>query len=196
MSYRLPPLNGLRAFEAAARHLSFKLAATELSVTPGAVSQQVKHLEQALGVPLFERLHRSLVLTVHGEAMLPKVGEAFELLSEASDAVAKTLKTKTLRLGLSPRLADDPAMLLARLAKGGRKPDFLRPVASDDLADLLNGKLDALLRPGAGPYPGLHAEKLTLATAFAPHRQAWLVCWPGLARCREFVKARELLAAK
>jgi LysR family transcriptional regulator, glycine cleavage system transcriptional activator len=67
VSYRLPPLNGLRAFEAAGRHLSFKLAAQELSVTPGAVSQQIKHLEQVLGVPLFQRTPRRLVLTGHGE---------------------------------------------------------------------------------------------------------------------------------
>ena len=88
MSYRLPPLNGLRAFEAAGRHLSFKAAATELSVTPGAVSQQVQRLEQALGVPLFQRLHRSLILTAQGEALLPEVAGAFERLSEASDTVA------------------------------------------------------------------------------------------------------------
>src|SRR5271154_4051142 len=92
MSYRLPPLNGLRAFEAAGRHLSFKAAATELSVTPGAVSRQVKHLEQALGVPLFQRLHRSLILTAQGEALLPKVADAFERLSEASDTVAKAMR--------------------------------------------------------------------------------------------------------
>src|SRR5215470_8390057 len=101
MSHRLPPLNGLRAFEAAARHLSFKLAAHELSVTPGAVSQQVKHLEQAMGVPLFQRQHRSLVLTGHGEALLPPVSEAFEKLSAASDAVARNLKTRPVRLGVS-----------------------------------------------------------------------------------------------
>ena len=112
MSHRLPPLNGLRAFEAG-RHLSFKSAATELSVTPGAVSQQVKHLEQALGVPLFQRLHRSLILTAQGEALLPEVGEAFKRLSEASDTVAKALKTKPLRLGISPALSDEPDRLLA-----------------------------------------------------------------------------------
>jgi DNA-binding transcriptional LysR family regulator len=63
MTYLLPPLNPLRAFEAAARHLSFKLAAHELHVTPGAISQQVKTLEDRLGLPLFDRLHKQLVLT-------------------------------------------------------------------------------------------------------------------------------------
>ena len=76
MSYRLPPLNGLRAFEAAARHLSFTRAADELGVTPGAVSQQVKSLEGALGVALFRRLPRGLILTAAGEAYLPAITSA------------------------------------------------------------------------------------------------------------------------
>jgi LysR family glycine cleavage system transcriptional activator len=193
MSYRLPPLNGLRAFEAAGRHLSFKAAAMELSVTPGAVSQQVKHLEQALGVPLFQRLHRSLILTAQGEALLPEVADAFERLSEASDTVAKALKTKPLRLGISPALSDEPDRLLARLAGTKRPPDYVRAVATDDVADLLAGRLDALLRPGPGPYPGLHAEVLALAPGFGAHKKASLVVWPGLARCREFTRARALL---
>ena len=196
MSHRLPPLNGLRAFEAAGRHLSFKVAATELSVTPGAVSQQVKHLEQALGVPLFQRLHRSLILTAQDEALLPDVADAFKRLSKASDTVAKALKTKPLRLGISPALSDEPARLLARLAGTKRPPDYVRAVATDDVADLLAGRLDALLRPGSGPYPGLHAEVLALAPGFGAHKKASLVVWPGLARCREFTRARVLLAGR
>ena len=192
MSYRLPPLNGLRAFEAAGRHLSFKAAATELSVTPGAVSQQVKHLEQALGVPLFQRLHRSLILTAQGEALLPDVADAFKRLSEASDTVAKALKTKPLRLGISPALSDEPDRLLARLAGTKRPPDYVRAVATDDVADLLAGRLDALLRPD----PGLHAEVLALAPGFGAYKKASLVVWPGLARCREFTRARALLAGR
>src|SRR5204862_2432856 len=73
MSYRLPSLNGLRCFEAAARHLSFKRAADELGVTPGAVSQQVKALEGALGITLFRRLPRGLILTDRGEGYLPAI---------------------------------------------------------------------------------------------------------------------------
>jgi LysR family glycine cleavage system transcriptional activator len=75
MVCRLPSLNALRTFEAAARHRSFKLAAEELSVTPTAVSHQIKGLEQFLGVALFNRLTRALELTSVGEAMLPKVRE-------------------------------------------------------------------------------------------------------------------------
>src|SRR5437773_12192454 len=76
MSYRLPSLNGLRCFEAAARHLSFKRAADELGVTPGAVSQQVKALEGALGITLFRRLPRGLILTDRGEGYLPAITAA------------------------------------------------------------------------------------------------------------------------
>jgi LysR family glycine cleavage system transcriptional activator len=188
-------LNGLRAFEAAGRHLSFKLAADELAVTPGAIGQQVKHLEQAMGVPLFQRRHRSLVLTSHGEALLPSVIDAFRRLSAASDTVARSLKTRVLRLGVSPRLAADPALVLARLAGRKRPPDFVSLRQTDAVADLLDGGLDALLRPGAGPYPGLQAERLQLGAAFKPHREASFIVWPGLSECREVLKVKALLGA-
>lgn len=194
MSYRLPSLNGLRAFEAAGRHLGFKRAAEELSVTPGAVSQQVKHLEEALGVPLFRRVHRGLVLTAYGETLLPEVSEALRRLSAACDGVARSLRTRPLRLGVSPRLAADPNAVLARLSATERAAEFVHARPTDDVAALLDGDLDALLRPGPGPYPGLHAEAIALPEAFAPHREAWLVAWPGLARCRELVMVRSLLA--
>lgn len=78
MPDRLPPLNALRAFEAAARHRSFKRAAEELFVTPAAISQQVKTLEEYLGVELFRRLTRAIELTPAAEAMLPKLREGFD----------------------------------------------------------------------------------------------------------------------
>src|SRR5262249_48217088 len=162
-------LNGLRAFEAAGRHLSFKQAAAELSVTPGAVGQQVKHLEEMLGVPLFQRLHRSLVLTTAGEALLPTVSEAFALLSAARDRVPRAPETRPLRLGVSPRLSADPEALLRRIAQTKRSPDYVRVSRSEDMTDLLNGGLDAILRPNIGPYPGMHAEIVALNPAFAPH---------------------------
>src|SRR5215510_10625586 len=104
MSYRLPPLNGLRAFEAAARHLSFTRAADELSVTPGAVSQQVKSLEGALGITLFRRLPRSLVLTDEGEAYLPAIVSAFDIISKATESTAPALRGRKLRLGVAPKI--------------------------------------------------------------------------------------------
>ena len=84
MTYILPPLNALRAFEAAARHLSFKLAAHELHVTPAAVGQQVKALEARLGVRLFERLHKQLVLTEAGQAYLPEISGGFRRIADAT----------------------------------------------------------------------------------------------------------------
>ena len=84
MTYILPPLNALRAFEAAARHLSFKLAAHELHVTPAAVGQQVKSLEARLGVRLFERLHKQLILTEAGQAYLPEISRGFRRIANAT----------------------------------------------------------------------------------------------------------------
>ena len=104
MSYRLPPLNGLRAFEASARHLSFKRAADELCVTPGAVSQQVKSLEASIGVKLFRRLPRGLLLTAAGEDYLPSISRAFHAISDATDNIAPALKGRRLRLAISPTL--------------------------------------------------------------------------------------------
>src|SRR5215208_5980807 len=87
MTYLLPPLNALRAFEAAARHLSFKQAAHELHVTAGAISQQVRLLEQRLGVRLFERLTRQVILTPAGETYLAPVRQAFSRLADATAAL-------------------------------------------------------------------------------------------------------------
>lgn len=196
MSYRLPPLNGLRAFEAAGRHLSFKLAASELSVTPGAISQQIRHLEQVLGFPLFTRLPRQLVLTSHGEALLPVVAEAFERMSAALDAAASSLPGRALRLGISPRLAGELQRLLAELSDDRLAPDYIRVTSTDEVADLFSGALDALLRPGPGPYPGMHTEVLDLHAAFLPHTKASFVVWPGLARCREVLRTKALLSLR
>src|ERR1700750_205343 len=84
---RHAPLNALRAFEAAARHLSFKNAARELHVTAGAVSHQVKVLEDHLGVALFRRLTRALELTPEAQAILPRIREALDGIAQALDRV-------------------------------------------------------------------------------------------------------------
>lgn len=81
------PLNGLRAFEASARHLSFTRAAIELCVTQAAVSQQVKSLEMRLGVPLFLRLPRGLKITAEGEALLPVVTGSFDRMADTLDRI-------------------------------------------------------------------------------------------------------------
>ena len=86
-SRRLPPLNGLRAFEAAARHLNFRLAAEERGVTQGAVAQQVRGLEADLGTKLFDRLPRSLALTTQGRGYADHLRRAFALMAEATSAL-------------------------------------------------------------------------------------------------------------
>ena len=95
----LPPLNAVRAFEAAARHLSFKLAAHELHVTPAAVGQQVKALEARLGVQLFERLHKQLILTAAGQAYLPGVSDGFRHIADATSQL-KPAAAVLLQLGV------------------------------------------------------------------------------------------------
>jgi LysR family transcriptional regulator, glycine cleavage system transcriptional activator len=95
---KLPPLTELRAFEAAARHLSFKMAAAELSVTPTAISHQVKLLERHCGQPLFRRRPRPLVLTWAGQQLFPVVRDGFETFAEALTTVRAGASTGRLRI--------------------------------------------------------------------------------------------------
>jgi LysR family transcriptional regulator, glycine cleavage system transcriptional activator len=185
MSHRLPPLNGLRSFEAAARHLSFTRAADELGVTPGAVSQQVKSLEGALGVTLFRRLPRSLVLTGDGEAYLPAITSAFETISRATEMTAPALRGRKLRVGIAAKIMKAAAPAVRRLRKPVTEKDVVTLKVTDDVAELLDGKLDALLRTHAGSHPGLHVDRLVLAGVDGAQTPAVLLTHPGLAGCRE-----------
>ena len=185
MSYRLPPLNGLRSFEAAARHLSFTRAADELSVTPGAVSQQVKSLEAALGITLFRRLSRSLILTEQGEAYLPAITSAFDLISRATETAAPALRGRKLRLGIAPQLMKTPPAAARKLRQAAVGNDVVAVKLTDDVAELLNGKLDMLLRKAGGAHPGLHVDRRVLAGANGAQTPAVLLMHPGLAGCRE-----------
>ena len=183
MSHRLPPLNGLRSFEAAARHLSFTRAADELGVTPGAVSQQVKALEGVLGIALFRRLPRSLVLTEAGETYLPAIESAFAIISKATEFTAPALRGRKLRLGIAPQIMkiEPEAVRKLRQTPAGRDVATLK--VTDDLAELLDGKLDALLRMAAGSHPGLHIDRFVLAGSGGT--PVVLLTHPGLAGCRE-----------
>ena len=98
MVRRLPPLNALRAFEAAARHLSFTRAADELNVTQAAVSHQVKALEEWLGMPLFRRLNRSLLLTDAGQSYMPRLRDAFDTIDQATRGVNAHESGRTLTI--------------------------------------------------------------------------------------------------
>jgi LysR family glycine cleavage system transcriptional activator len=185
MSHRLPPLNGLRSFEAAARHLSFTRAADELCVTPGAVSQQVKSLEGALGIALFRRLPRSLVLTDAGEAYLPAIISAFDIISKATESAAPALQGRTLRLGIAPQIARTAASTVRKLRQATTVKEAVKLKVTDDLAELLDGKLDAMLRAAGGSHPGLHVDRLVLAGVDGTLTPVVLLTHPGLAGCRE-----------
>jgi DNA-binding transcriptional LysR family regulator len=153
----------LRAFEAAARLGSFKLAAAELAVTPAAVSHQIAVLERYLGAQLFKRMNRAIAPTRRGAALAVTMSELFDRLSEALDAArgAGRERRPALSVSVVPSLAAKwLAPRLHRFRK--RHPGLdLNVSASDILVDLLHDPgIDVALRYGAGPYPGLHAERL------------------------------------
>ena len=173
MTYRLPPLNALRVFEAAARHLSFKEAANELHITQAAVSHQIKSLEDYLGVELFRRAGRGVTLTEAARACLPRLREGFDALAaavemirerDAAELVITAPPVFTARW-LMPRLAD--------FAKGEPKID-VRVVGSSKMVDagaldsnILVGNLDLRsdasgveIHLGGGEYPGYRADLL------------------------------------
>jgi LysR family transcriptional regulator, glycine cleavage system transcriptional activator len=192
MSYGLPPLNALRAFEASARHLSFKRAADELSVTAGAVSQQVKSLEARIGIKLFRRLSRGLVLTAAGERYLPSISGAFRAISEATAKLAPALKGRQLRFGISPKLSKQGLPAIEKLmGDGGSK--LARIVLTDDLEKLIEGRLDILLRTSLQSPPGLHLDRIELRTTAGRLLPASLVTLPGLAGCRQHRALLKLL---
>src|ERR1700692_742277 len=101
----LPPLNALRAFEMASRHMSFSLAAVELNVTQSAISRQIKGLEDYLGVELFKRLPRSLELTEHGSLFYKPLHDAFDKIYQATDALLDQHRTVTLNINVLPTFA-------------------------------------------------------------------------------------------
>lgn len=184
MSHRLPPLNGLRAFEVTARHLSFTQAASELYLTRGAVAQQVRKLELALGEKLFRLRRNRLALTDAGERYLPHVTHAFRTISEATDAIAPALKGRVFRLGVAPGLMRKSARLTEALRNPPRGLQ-LRLVKAHDLDALHDGTADAILRAGEGPSPSYHVEPIPLGRYGVHEATGTLVTQPGLAGCRE-----------
>jgi LysR family transcriptional regulator, glycine cleavage system transcriptional activator len=155
----LPPLNALRAFEAAARHLNLSLAANELNVTPAAISHQVRLLEEHIGLPAFERNGRGLALTDAGAAGLPDLREAFARLSAAMDAIASSGETDTLSVSVAPSFA--AKWLLPRLESFEReRPEIdVHVSVSMQLADFARDRVDVAIRHGGG-YPEVFFEKV------------------------------------
>jgi LysR family glycine cleavage system transcriptional activator len=170
-----PPLSSLRCFEAVARQLSFSKAADELHVTPGAVSQQIRSLEELLGTRLFDRTRRSVALTDAATRMLPDVQAGLEMLSRAVSSKTALFGERTLTISVAPSFASK--WLLPRLASFYEQhPDIdLRISATVGLADFKRDNVDLAIRLGHGSYPGLHAESL-FAESLTP------LCAPDLLR--------------
>ncbi len=173
MARRLPSLNALRAFEAAARHLSFTRAAEELHVTQAAISHQVKALEEHLGRKLFRRLNRALLLTDDGQAYLPSVSRAFTLLNDATSDLLTTQAPGPLTVSALPSFA--ARWLVPRLGRFRQiRPDIdLRIDPSAALSDFAGGDVDVGIRYGRGKYPGMRADWLMTEDIFP-------VCSPAL----------------
>jgi LysR family transcriptional regulator, glycine cleavage system transcriptional activator len=178
MSTRLPPLNALKAFEAAARHLSVKKAAAELNVTPAAVSHQVRALEEYLGVQLFHRYNRALEMTEAARACLPKLREGFESLAQAVDILRTNKGTGMLTVSAAPSFAarwlmprlhrffeahpEIDVRISARMrhvSQRGKGTVAERATLDDWLADS-----DIAILYGRGDYPDLHYDKLLSLT--------------------------------
>lgn len=193
MTSRLPPLNALKAFEATARLASVKKAALELSVTPAAVSHQIKALEDNLGIRLFHRRNRALELTEAARACLPKLREGFDNLAQAVDQLRARKSSAMLTVSAAPSFAarwlmprlhrfletrpEIDVRVSARLrqtAEGGRKGAAAERATVDTwLADS-----DVAILYGRGDYPGFRVDKL-LALNITP------ICSPRLLTDRE-----------
>ena len=185
MTYRLPSLNSLRAFEAAARHLSFKTAASELGVTAGAVSQQAKKLEASLGVELFRRLPHGLLLTREGEAYLPRITKVFEELTVATEEIAPEINSKKFDIGIC---CDAMAVLPPNWPKNN---DGLRPYVRDviqtsDIDLVRSNEIDCLIRLGPSQPGGLALVAIPIrSNGTDDAEELHLLCKPGLADCRQ-----------
>jgi LysR family transcriptional regulator, glycine cleavage system transcriptional activator len=160
MSARLPPLNALRTFEAAARLLSFTKAAEELFVTQAAVSHQIKTLEEHLGVALFRRLNRGLMLTDHGQLLLPAVRQAFDTLAAGVERMHEQCCRGALTISTTPSFAAN--WLARRLGRfQALWPDFeISLTATPRLVEFVREGIDCGVRYGFGDWPGLRAERL------------------------------------
>jgi LysR family glycine cleavage system transcriptional activator len=160
MARKLPSLNALRAFEAAARQGSFVAAASELGVTPAAISQQVKALEARMGTALFRRLAHGLVLTETGTRLLPALSEAFDRVAEATTGLAARAPSGVVTVTLLPALA--AGWLVPRLGRFRRAYPEIDLVLRTDrrLLDFGREDADLAIRFGRGPFRGLSAHHL------------------------------------
>ena len=187
MAIGLPSLNGLRAFEAAARHLSFTRAATELNVTQTAISHQIRRLETQLGLRLFHRRNRALALTPEAQAYLPAVRAAFEDLREATERLRRRERQSVLTVSTMASLA--AKWLLPRVAgfQDANPGIEVRLTASTHLVDFRREEIDMAIRYGHGSWPGVRADWLMSEDIFP-------VCSPALLQGERALKRPEDLA--
>lgn len=173
MNRRLPPLNALRAFESAARHLSFTLAADELHVTQAAISHQIKGLEEWLEIPLFHRRNRALELTEAGTSYLPSVCTALDTIAEATDRLTRVTSPRTLTVSCLTSFASK--WLLPRLGRFQAAYPNLDVLleTTTNLTDFTRQEVDVAIRMGAGTWKGLQIEFLMTEVLFP-------VCSPAL----------------
>ena len=178
MTARLPSLNGLRAFEAAARHLSFTQAASELNVTQTAISHQIKRLEEELGVRLFIRQNRSLTLTQQAQEYLPGIRAAFNDLRLATDRLLRKDDDHVLTVSTLASLA--AKWLLPRLtAFQEAHPGIdVRITTSTNLIDFQRDNVDAAIRYGRGQWAGVRADWLMADELFPVCSPALLIALP------------------
>jgi len=157
------PLNALRMFDAAARHLSLTRAAQELHVTQAAVSQHIRNLEERLGKPLFRRLPRGLALTDEGQALWPVVAQSFERIEQSLQQVAEPRPREILSVGVVGTFAI--GWLIPRLSQFQQLHPYidLRLLTNNNRVDLAGEGLDAAVRFGDGAWHGTHAQMLLRA---------------------------------
>jgi DNA-binding transcriptional LysR family regulator len=184
--YKLPSLNALGAFEAAARHSSLSFAAAELNVTPSAVSKHVTFLEQELGVPLFVRGHRSMRLTAEGEQLYRSLSESFAGMAAAFEAIKTSRTARTVTVGCTTAFAQ--MWLMPRLGNFWRAHQdiVIDQVVSDRSQDLRRSEVDLRLRYGDGSWPEETAIRLFGDTIFP-------VASPDFARKHKVKDPAELL---
>jgi len=179
---RMPPLKAVQAFEAASRLGSFAAAADELHLTPSAISHQIRSLEERLGIALFHRVHRSIVLTDAGRRYAETVAEAFGLIEAGSRAIERTGKSDILTVHSVPSFATQ--WLMPRLSRfSAMNPDIdVRLNASVALVDLAGGEADFDVR-----YGTVFPENGVTVVPF-PEETIVVMCAPSLANGRGGIK--------
>ena len=186
MRPRLPPLNNLKAFDAAARHESFTRAAEELCVTQGAVSQQVKALEEALGIKLFNRERQRLIITEAGRDYLTIVRDALDRIALGTERLLQRQNAGVLTVSTSPDFAAKWLVhRLGNFAEAHSDID-LRVSATMHHVDFAREEVDLAVRHGDGNWPGLDTVQLSAEQLFA-------ICSPKLLSGRRLAKPADIL---